>query len=184
MADTGSIYKSYRVVVVVDSTYYWIAYTYLCVTLSIHVHKMCVNYFYVYLDMSVCDCVAFYILLSRSIAWCSRTSGRRWAWIVAGSWYVTNFLLCCAPNMLSSPEMRTPLYTGHLHQVTWVSAIEGFHCQCMFLLISITQGSAAAPIARSVLDFFLEFDMPIYELYGMSESTGPQALGLAGQCVS
>ena len=45
-----------------------------------------------------------------------------------------------------------------------------------------TQGSAAAPIARSVLEFFLDFDIPIYELYGMSESTGPQTLSLIGQC--
>lgn len=43
------------------------------------------------------------------------------------------------------------------------------------------QGSAAAPIARSVLEFFLEFDIPIYELYGMSESSGPQTLSLIGQ---
>lgn len=41
-------------------------------------------------------------------------------------------------------------------------------------------GSAAAPIARSVLEFFLDFDIPIYELYGMSESTGPQTLSLYG----
>lgn len=43
------------------------------------------------------------------------------------------------------------------------------------------QGSAAAPIARSVLEFFLDFDIPIYELYGMSESSGPQTLSLIGQ---
>ncbi len=42
-------------------------------------------------------------------------------------------------------------------------------------------GSAAAPIARSVLEFFLDFDMPIYELYGMSESSGPQTISLIGQ---
>ena len=41
-------------------------------------------------------------------------------------------------------------------------------------------GSAAAPIAREVLDFFLDFDMPIYELYGMSESSGPQAISYPG----
>ncbi|CAI8023833.1 Long-chain-fatty-acid--CoA ligase ACSBG2 [Geodia barretti] len=41
-------------------------------------------------------------------------------------------------------------------------------------------GSAAAPISRSVLEFFLDFDIPIYELYGMSESSGPQTLSLIG----
>ena len=47
------------------------------------------------------------------------------------------------------------------------------------LLFSLmSQGSAAAPIARSVLEFFLDFDIPLYELYGMSESTGPQTLSL------
>ena len=47
-----------------------------------------------------------------------------------------------------------------------------------FLFSLMSQGSAAAPIARSVLEFFLDFDIPIYELYGMSESTGPQTLSL------
>jgi len=49
--------------------------------------------------------------------------------------------------------------------------------QCHSVSLTL-QGSAAAPIARSVLDFFLDFDIPIYELYGMSESTGPQTLSL------
>jgi long-subunit acyl-CoA synthetase (AMP-forming) len=33
--------------------------------------------------------------------------------------------------------------------------------------------SGAAPIARSTLDFFLSLDIPICEIYGMSEVTGP-----------
>ncbi len=33
--------------------------------------------------------------------------------------------------------------------------------------------SGAAPIARDTLDFFLSLGIPIYEVYGMSESTGP-----------
>ncbi|XP_064385622.1 long-chain-fatty-acid--CoA ligase ACSBG2-like isoform X2 [Halichondria panicea] len=41
-------------------------------------------------------------------------------------------------------------------------------------------GSSAAPISRKVLEFFLDFDLPLYELYGMSESTGPQTLSLYG----
>lgn len=33
--------------------------------------------------------------------------------------------------------------------------------------------SGAAPIAREVLEFFFSLDMPIYEVYGQSEDTGP-----------
>ena len=33
--------------------------------------------------------------------------------------------------------------------------------------------SGAAPISRDTLDFFLSLGIPIYEVYGMSESTGP-----------
>ena len=33
--------------------------------------------------------------------------------------------------------------------------------------------TAAAPVARSTLDFFLSLGIPILEVYGMSESTGP-----------
>ena len=33
--------------------------------------------------------------------------------------------------------------------------------------------SGAAPIARDTLDFFLSLGIPIYEVYGMSESSGP-----------
>lgn len=32
----------------------------------------------------------------------------------------------------------------------------------------------AAPVHRETLEFFMAFDIPILELYGMSESTGPQ----------
>lgn len=49
-----------------------------------------------------------------------------------------------------------------------------FFFSCSFF----PQGSAAAPIAHSVLEFFLDFDIPLYELYGMSECTGPQTLSL------
>uniref|UniRef100_A0A8C4NB18 long-chain-fatty-acid--CoA ligase n=1 Tax=Eptatretus burgeri TaxID=7764 RepID=A0A8C4NB18_EPTBU len=36
----------------------------------------------------------------------------------------------------------------------------------------------AAPIAPETLEYFLSFDIPIYELYGMSESTGPQNMNV------
>ena len=38
----------------------------------------------------------------------------------------------------------------------------------------------AAPIAKNVLEFFLDFDIPIYEIYGMSESSGPQTVSHDG----
>ena len=41
----------------------------------------------------------------------------------------------------------------------------------------------AAPIARDVLEFFLDLDIPIYEIYGMSESSGPQTVSFDGTLV-
>lgn len=38
--------------------------------------------------------------------------------------------------------------------------------------------SGAAPIMKETLDFFMSFDLPIYEIYGMSESSGPHTLSL------
>jgi long-subunit acyl-CoA synthetase (AMP-forming) len=38
--------------------------------------------------------------------------------------------------------------------------------------------TSAAPISRSTLDFFLSFGIPIMEVYGMSECTGPATLTL------
>lgn len=40
--------------------------------------------------------------------------------------------------------------------------------------------SGAAPLPRAVTEFFLEFDMPIYQIYGMSECTGPHSVNLEG----
>jgi long-chain-fatty-acid--CoA ligase ACSBG len=37
-------------------------------------------------------------------------------------------------------------------------------------------GSAAAPIAKETLEYFYSLGIPIYEIYGMSESTGPQTV--------
>lgn len=53
------------------------------------------------------------------------------------------------------------------------------------------QVTAAAPIARETLEFFLSLGIPIYEIYGMSECTGPATvstqetfkLGTTGPCV-
>jgi long-chain-fatty-acid--CoA ligase ACSBG len=36
--------------------------------------------------------------------------------------------------------------------------------------------TAAAPISKETLDFFLSLNIPIFEIYGMSESTGPQTI--------
>eukprot|EP00026_Physarum_polycephalum_P004408 Phypoly_transcript_04427.p1 GENE.Phypoly_transcript_04427~~Phypoly_transcript_04427.p1 ORF type:complete len:660 (+),score=152.47 Phypoly_transcript_04427:135-2114(+) len=35
-------------------------------------------------------------------------------------------------------------------------------------------GTSAAPISRECLDFFLSLNIPLYEIYGMSECTGPE----------
>lgn len=40
------------------------------------------------------------------------------------------------------------------------------------------QITSAAPIARSTLEFFLSLGVPIYEVYGMSECTGPATISL------
>ncbi|MBA3392752.1 MAG: long-chain fatty acid--CoA ligase [Deltaproteobacteria bacterium] len=41
--------------------------------------------------------------------------------------------------------------------------------------------SGAAPIAPDVLEFFASLDMPIREVYGQSEDTGPTSFNLAGK---
>lgn len=41
--------------------------------------------------------------------------------------------------------------------------------------------SGAAPISHDTLRFFGGLDMPIFELYGMSESSGPQTVGTASR---
>ena len=40
------------------------------------------------------------------------------------------------------------------------------------------QVTSAAPIARDTLEFFLSLGLPIYEVYGMSECTGPATMSL------
>ncbi|XP_068165644.1 long-chain-fatty-acid--CoA ligase ACSBG2-like [Antennarius striatus] len=40
--------------------------------------------------------------------------------------------------------------------------------------------TGAAPITKDTLEFFLSLDIPVYELYGMSESTGPHSVSLPG----
>ncbi len=39
----------------------------------------------------------------------------------------------------------------------------------------------AAPISKDIMNFFLGIDMPIYEVYGQSENSGPTTLSLPGQ---
>lgn len=36
--------------------------------------------------------------------------------------------------------------------------------------------SGAAPLSQEVLEFFLSLDIPIGEIYGLSESTGPHSI--------
>ncbi len=41
--------------------------------------------------------------------------------------------------------------------------------------------TAAAPISKDTLEYFLSLGMPIYEIYGMSECTGPQTISYKGK---
>ena len=41
--------------------------------------------------------------------------------------------------------------------------------------------SGAAPVAKEILEFFAGFDLPIYEVYGMSEDTGPTTFNVPGR---
>jgi len=43
------------------------------------------------------------------------------------------------------------------------------------------QITAAAPIGKATLEFFLSLGIPIYEVYGMSECTGPATVSLPGK---
>ncbi|XP_053156809.1 long-chain-fatty-acid--CoA ligase ACSBG2 isoform X2 [Hemicordylus capensis] len=40
--------------------------------------------------------------------------------------------------------------------------------------------TGAAPITKETLEYFLSLDITVYELYGMSESTGPHTVSLSG----
>ncbi|XP_065902966.1 long-chain-fatty-acid--CoA ligase ACSBG2-like isoform X3 [Dysidea avara] len=40
------------------------------------------------------------------------------------------------------------------------------------------QVTGAAPIDHSVVEFFMQLDVPICEMYGMSECTGPHTVSL------
>ena len=44
--------------------------------------------------------------------------------------------------------------------------------QCRIIVVG------AAPIHRETLEFFMAVDVPLLELYGMSESTGPQTVNV------
>ncbi len=43
------------------------------------------------------------------------------------------------------------------------------------------QITSAAPISKSTLDFFLSLGIPLFEVYGMSECTGPATVSLPGR---
>jgi long-chain acyl-CoA synthetase len=41
--------------------------------------------------------------------------------------------------------------------------------------------SGAAPVSQEILEFFAGFNLPIYEVYGMSEDTGPTSFNVPGR---
>ena len=53
--------------------------------------------------------------------------------------------------------------------------------QALGLDRSRLQITSAAPISRDTLEFFLSLGIPIYEVYGMSECTGPTTISLPGR---
>lgn len=44
-------------------------------------------------------------------------------------------------------------------------------------------GTAAAPISKETLEYFLSINIPIFEIYGMSECTGPQTVNHPGKYI-
>jgi len=38
--------------------------------------------------------------------------------------------------------------------------------------------TGAAPISRETLEFFLSLNIPVFDLYGMSESSGPHTVSI------
>jgi len=42
------------------------------------------------------------------------------------------------------------------------------------------QGTGAAPIGKQTLEYLMSVDVPLYDLYGMSESSGPQCVCIPG----
>jgi long-chain acyl-CoA synthetase len=41
--------------------------------------------------------------------------------------------------------------------------------------------SGAAPVSKEILEFFAGFNLPVYEVYGMSEDTGPTSFNVPGR---
>ena len=41
--------------------------------------------------------------------------------------------------------------------------------------------SGAAPIHRSTIEYFMSINLPVLELYGMSENSGPQSLNMINE---
>jgi long-chain-fatty-acid--CoA ligase ACSBG len=62
-------------------------------------------------------------------------------------------------------------------------------CVCVFNLSISFAGldqckacfTAAAPIAPEVVSYFGSLDIPLYEVFGQSECTGPHTVSTAGQ---
>ena len=51
----------------------------------------------------------------------------------------------------------------------------------MYIANKPPQASAAAPITQETIAFFQSLDIPVYEIYGMSECSGPQTLSFDGK---
>lgn len=71
----------------------------------------------------------------------------------------------------------------------WVNSIYQFGAKKLFFKLKKKIGLAntricvcgAAPISKDILSFFSGLDIPIYEVYGQSENSGPASFNLPGQ---
>jgi long-chain-fatty-acid--CoA ligase ACSBG len=71
-------------------------------------------------------------------------------------------------------EGGEPIFVGLAEMILNKARIALGFDRCRFMM------TGAAPISRDTLRYFGSLNMPVHELYGMSESTGPQTLSYPG----
>jgi long-chain-fatty-acid--CoA ligase ACSBG len=71
-------------------------------------------------------------------------------------------------------EGGEPMFVGIAEKILNKARVALGFDRCRFMM------TGAAPISRDTLRYFGSLNMPVHELYGMSESTGPQTLSYPG----
>jgi len=91
--------------------------------------------------------------------------------------------LCKWAQKIGSDAGEAKQQSGELPRGYWMADRLVFHKikETLGLDRCILQASAAAPITQETIEFFQSLDIPVYEIYGMSECTGPQTLSFDGQ---